>query len=416
MIVAVSPALLPIGLLFLLVGQLSGAGIRALILSAAWTVWIVTIGGDSYPFGLAYLPVMPLMCLVIQETIVAALDTYRPSMEAASWVILFITAFAAATASKFPGDVGPLSLQRPHTQWLRAKAAAPMGQDTILGRTQLHSEIHNSSYLRLVSEALAENAPPDLRVLTPWVGHLSYRTDFRVEDWFGRLQSRPGERKRLLSGNTLHARLDHALESRPDLVLPGLAFGIHMDEASMLWGIGPRLLSMASKSDGVRARVRELLSTEYRLHSLPIWHPGVTYAQPYFVYCRKGLGQAPILEWELGADQIHLVAVNPEASEGVSGGLGLPQMIDLVVWAEDVRGQRYRVQPNGALADDTEETNSMANVILRADPGVRTRLFTLPRDSSGPRLKRLRAQLYHAGVSHTHPLAPLQAGKELELP
>ncbi len=411
-IVAVSPALIPIGVLFLLAGRLSGAGIRALFLSLIWVAWVVWVGGDSMPFGLAYLPVMPLMCLVIQETIVAALDTYRPSMEAASWVILFLTAFSAATASKFPGDVGPLSLQRPHTRWLSAKSVAPLGQDTILGRTQLHSEIHNSSYLKLVAEFLRDHAPPELRVLTPWVGHIAYHTDLRVDDWFGRLRSEGEEPQRLPYGATLEARLDHALERQPDIVLPGLAFGVSMDESTMLWGMGPRLLSMASKSDGVRAKVRTILQEQYRLHSLPIWHPGVRYAQPYFVYFRKELGAEPQLRWQQTTRELRLEV----AGSGPEAPAGFPQMVELVVWARDGQGGVYRVEPSGRLVPDQEDQVSLPAFLLE-EPHRRTyRLLNLAvEDLRRHRIQSLEAQLFHAGVSRAHPLAPVAPGLTWDL-
>ncbi len=403
-IVAISPALVPIGILFLLAGRLSGAGIRALLLSLVWVAWVVWIGGDSMPFGLAYLPVMPLMCLVIQETIVAALDTYRPSMEAASWVILFLTAFSAATASKFPGDVGPLSLQRPHTRWLRAKAVAPLGQDTILGRTQLHSEIHNSSYLKLVAEFLGDHAPTEWRVLTPWPGHIAYRTDLRVDDWLGRLRSEPQVPQRWPYGATLEARLDHALERQPDIVLPGLAFGVPMDETTMLWGMGPRLMSMASKSDGVRAKVRQILQDQYRLHSLPIWHPGVKYAQPYFVYCRKDRGASPELAWDSSETDLRLQISAAKPNEAAR----LPQMLDLIVWAEDQQGTRYRVEPSGQFVEDHGDQTSLPGFLLDRPQGHAYRLLQLSLPTLRERrIVALEAQLFHAGVSRAHPLAPV---------
>ena len=412
-IVAISPVLLPIGALFLLAGRLSGAGIRALLLSCAWTAWVVWVGGDSLPFGLAYLPVMPLMCLVIQETIVAALDTYRPSMEAASWVLLFLTAFSAATASKFPGDVGPLSLQRPHSRWLSAKATPAMGHDTILGRTQLHSEIHNSSYLMLVAQFLSQHVEHDQRVLSPWTGYLAARTNLQVDDWFGRLRSQPGQPKRLVHGAVLDSRLDAALERKPDLVLPGLAFGVSMDESTMLWGMGPRLLSMAPKSDGVRANVRRILGEHYDLRSLPIWHPGVTFAQPYFVYCRKGTVHRPELTWTQTDSALQLeVAPAPGAPQARP----LPQMVDAVLTAEDAMGTRYTIEPNGRLVASGEVDTSFHHLILQGAGQSPRRLISLDLEAlRAARIQTVSARLFHSGVRRTHPLAPLQASQTWEL-
>ena len=413
-IVAISPILLAVGFIFLLVGQLSGAGIRALLLSCAWIAWMVWVGGDSLPFGLAYLPVMPLMCLVIQETIVAALDTYRPSMEAASWVTLFVTAFAAASASKFPGDVGPLSLQRPHTRWLKSKSVAPLGEDTILGRTQLHSEIRHSYYMRLVAEFLDEHAAPGTSLLSPWVGHLSFRTDLRVFDWFGRMRSREGQRMRTIASNTLGARLDHALAQEPDIVFPGLAFGIEMEESSMWWGVNPRLLSMASRSSGVRKFVRDTLRDDYSLLSLPIRHPSMVEDQPYFIYCKRSNAPQSNLVWDATREDpwlwIEFDAPNAEAN---SKAVGLPQMVDLLVTAEDSQGLTYWLSPSGAWnkLDDTGENSperSLRHMVLEPVCGERVCLFrvALTQNTKAPmRLTKLHAQLFNSGVRTTHPLA-----------
>ncbi|HPF14616.1 MAG TPA: hypothetical protein PLJ12_10145, partial [Planctomycetota bacterium] len=356
-IVAVSPLLALLGVVFLLAGRLSGTGIRALALSLAWVVWMVMVGGETYPFGLAFLPVLPLICLVIQETIVAALDTYRPSMEAASWVTLFLTAFAAASASRFPGDVGPLKLLAPQTRWLQSTARVPLGEDSTLGRTQLHSEIRNSLQMRVVSEFFGAFVPPGLRILTPWPGHLSYQTGLDVEDWFTRMRSVPGQEKRFSAGTTVDARLDLALASHPDVVLPGIVLGAPMLRSTLPNGINPRLLGMAPQGSGVAQRVLATMESEYRLASLPITHPAVGYALPYFVYLKRSESDLPKLDWQAEGSSWNL---NVEMGSGPMSAM--PRMVDLVVTGTDQAGLEYQLTPFGEWVPKSEGASTLLNV------------------------------------------------------
>ncbi len=411
-IVAVSPILLILSMLGLLIGKLSGAGIRALLLSIVWALWVMSVGGDALPFGLAYLPVFPLMCLAIQETIVAALDTYRPSMEAASWVTLFVTAFAAASASKFPGDVGPLSLQNSHSRWLATHAVPPLGHNPILGRTQLHSEIRNSLQMELLAEILDAHSPAGTRVLTPWPGHLSYQTELAVEDWFGRLQSTENAELRPTNGTGLMGPMEAALSSLPEVVLPGIVLGVPVLVESVPDGMSPRLLNMAPKEGGAQERVVEQLRSDYRLVALPMRHPGAGRATPYFVYQRKDLCKPPQLEWSKKDGHLHLDVVL------TLGGFQLPEMIDLIVQGDDKTGATYVITPAGEARRKGGGQATLVGSILFPANSDRIRLLSLNLGDSnlGESLTGLSAQLYHPGVQRTHPLATIGARTQISLP
>ena len=410
-IVAVSPALLVLSLGFLLVGKLSGAGTRALTLSAVWVLWTVCVGGDALPFGLAYLPVFPLMCLAIQEAIVSALDTYRPSMEAASWVTLFVTAFAAASASKFPGNIGPLSLEQPHSRWLKIHSTPPLGHNPVLGRTQLHSEIRNSLQMKLVAESLEKHTQPGTRVLTPWPGHLAYRTGLIVEDWFGRLQSIGDQDIRPTQSTGLNGPMEAALGRLPDIVLPGIVLGMPVLPETVPDGLSPRLLAMAS-TEAEGHRVIERLRSQYQLLALPIRHPGLEHTVPYFVYQRKLSSSPPQLRWQRVGEELHL-EVDLEARDAYR----LPQMFDLIVYGENGDGDRVVINPGGQPMDPGKGSSTLVGNILPGAgvPVVRLLTLDLAHATWAKGIRGLSAQLYHPGMQRKHPMASIGAGTQIEL-
>ncbi|MEZ6003671.1 MAG: hypothetical protein R3F17_08315 [Planctomycetota bacterium] len=404
-VVAITPMLLAISAGFLLFGWLSGVGIRALILCLFYGAWLVRTGGDVLPFGLAYLPILPLMCLVIQETIVAALDTYRPSMEAASWIVLFMTAFASASASKFPGDVGPLSLERSHLLWLTPKQVLPLGQDPILARTQLHSEIRKSFLMDLLATRLEPFDRSGERILSPWNGHLTWRSNMQVLDWFGRLTP-AGEHHALPLASIRGTHLARALEQRPEWVMPAIGLGNPYRLDHLQAGINPHFFQLSADPEADQAAIGAILEKEYVLHALPLQHPALSSTQPYLLYCRKDLAQAPVLRLEREDGSLVLEAVGDAAKPRP-----LPCMVDLQVVGIDAQGEKHPMAPDGTfLAPGTALRTGTSLVLEDVREEVCLGSWSLPKG-----FVAVEARLLHSSVDPALEQATFGAPVRMEL-
>ncbi|MDF1838921.1 MAG: hypothetical protein P1V35_13705 [Planctomycetota bacterium] len=401
--VAISPIWMLLGLGFVLSGKLSGPGIRAFLLSCLYMFCMVRAGGEDLPFGLAFLPALPLICLVIQEMIVAALDTYRPGLEAICWVLLLFTSLAAATASKFPGDVGPLSLGTPHTEWLQARSPVSLGQNSILGRTQLQTEIRRTSEMRRVAHFLAEHLDPDATVLSPWVGSLSYHTPNRIYDWFSRLQTIGDTPQRFNLGYPAGAPLANALANQPDLVLPAIGMGAELSPGAFPKGLNPVLLELGGDSPEAKEALAQAIHDKYSLVALPIAHPTSGRATPFLVYQSLESSARPQLEIHGTSDSIRVEAILPDNARAP-----LPQMVYVVVHATDEGGKKWIAQPSGQLVRASAKQASSAPVVLNSTSAKRVRLWAgdLTSSPTGSRILRIEARLYHPRINRKAPLAP----------
>ncbi|MFT4647083.1 MAG: hypothetical protein ACI9X4_000290 [Glaciecola sp.] len=401
--IAVSPIWMVLGFVFLFTGHLSGPGLRAFALSSVYMACMVLVGGEDLPFGLAFLPILPLICLVAQEIIVAALDTYRPGLEAACWVLLLSTALAGATASKFPGDVGPLSLSEPHTAWLQSRTPVSLGQNSILGRTQLQTEIRRTSEMRRLAQFLNQHLDPEATVLSPWVGSLTFFTTNRIYDWFSRLQTIGETPQRANLGYPAGAPLTNALANKPDLVLPAIGMGAKLDPKAFPDGLNPDLLSLGGDSAEAKATIADVLRKEYSLITLPITHPTTGRATPFFVYQLLKASRRPELQIHARSGFIHI-----EAAVHHDSRIRLPHMVYLIVQATDERGQVWTPDPSGRLVQASEEQTSSAPIVLEATSAKNVRLWAgdLSVSPTGSKIQEITAQLFHPRIHRKNPLAP----------
>jgi hypothetical protein len=169
-----APFLLVFPLTALLLRRLSGTGKRALGIAAGWCLLVVLAGGAEPEFALGFVPAWPVLCIALQQGILAALDTYRRMLEVISWVALVGAAMVAALASKFPGNLGPLPAEAPHRAWMQASTRPPYGRGPALGRVGLRDELLQTCQLRDLGAWMQANLKPERSVLTPWPGAVGY--------------------------------------------------------------------------------------------------------------------------------------------------------------------------------------------------------------------------------------------------
>ncbi len=400
--VAISPVWMVACIGFILTTKISGTGRRAFLLASVHMLYMVRSGGEDLPFALAFLPALPLICLVVQEMIVAALDTYRPSLEATSWVMLFLTATAAASASKFPGEVGPLSLRDPHEAWLKSRSSPSLGQSAILGRTQLQAQIRRTSEMRRVAKFLAQHLDPNATVLSPWVGGLTYFTPNPILDWFSRLQTRDSVPQRANLGYVAGASLSHAMAPKPDIVFPAIGFGSRLNARAIPQGLNPNLLKLGGDSAESKEAISKELRENYGLIALPITHPTTGRATPFFVYQNISRSGRPELNIQGSAEHLIIEAALPKESD-----VRLPQMVYLLVHATDDAGQVWIAQPSGKLTKANKKQFSQAPIVLNTNVSSSMRLWSgdLSVSPTSHGIQEVRAQLFLPRIDRKHPLA-----------
>ncbi len=402
--IAIGPAWMAVGLIFVLTRKFSGPGVRAFILATVHMLYMVRSGGEDLPFSIAFLPALPLICLVIQEMTVAALDTYRPSLEAASWALLLLTALGAASASKFPGEMGPLSLREPHVAWLQARTPASLGQSTTLGRTQLQAEIRRTSEMRRVAKFFEEHLDPKATVLSPWNGSLTYYTPNRILDWFSRLQSSSNTPQRANLGYAAGACLERAFMAKPDIVLPAIGLGATLGPNAFPKGLNPELLRLGGDSQEAKDKLIRELRDGYGMIALPITHPTTGRATPFFVYQNLERSGRPKLSIHGSAKALHV-----QADPAQGGRALLPQMVCLLIHATDSAGQTWIAQPSGLLVKTNKKQFSQAPIVLSAQTASGIRLWSgdLSNSPTGQPIQKVQAQLFLPRVDRRHPLAPI---------
>ncbi|MCP5020731.1 MAG: hypothetical protein GY930_03045 [bacterium] len=402
--IAISPAWMVIGLVFVLTKRFSAPGVRAFILATIHMLYIVRSGGEDLPFSIAFLPSLPLICIVIQEMTVAALDTYRPSLEGSSWALLLLTALGAASASKFPGEIGPLSLREPHAAWLQAHSPASLGQSTILGRTQLQAEIRRTSEMRRVAKFLEQHLDPETTVLSPWNGSLTYYLPNRILDWFSRLQSSSETPQRANLGYTAGAYLERAFAAKPDIVLPAIGLGATLGPSAFLEGLNPELLRFGGDSQEAKEKLTKELRDGYGMIALPITHPTTGRATPFFVYQNLERSGRPGLSIHGSAEALHVQANPPQGRRAL-----LPQMVCLLIQATDSAGQTWIAQPSGRLVKTNKKQFSQAPTVLSTKTANGIRLWSgdLSNSPTGQPIQKVQAQLFLPRVDRRHPLAPV---------
>ncbi|MCA9001127.1 MAG: hypothetical protein KDB61_04325 [Planctomycetes bacterium] len=401
--VAVTPIWMVLGVFFILARRLSPVGRRAFLVACVYAALMVRDGGEDLPFALAFLPILPLICLVAQEMVVSALDTYRPSLEAACWVMLLITAFAAASASKFPGDVGPLSLEEPHTAWLKARSEPSLGQNTVLGRTQLQTEIRRTSEMRRLAQFLAQHLDAKATVLTPWVGSLAYYTPNPILDWFSRLQTVGDTEQRAYLGFAEGAPITRAFAQSPDIVLPGIGTNAVLGPNAFAEGLNPVLMTLGGDGEAEKQAMLDRLHREYRLVALPIAHPTSGLATPFVLFQKLSTGGSPTLRGTWQGTRLNVQAVLSQ-----NATIHLPQMVYLVIFATDSTGMVWTPEPSGMLQPASDAQASSAPVLISGADGTTIQIWSgdLTASPNGHPIERVEAQLFQPQIHRKNPLAP----------
>ena len=405
---AVTPLLMGIPLAVLCAGRLSAVGVRALALALAWIAVVVLRGGGALPFGAVWAPALPFVFLAVQQGLIVALDTGRRRFEVATWCLIGVAVSAAALASKFPGNLGPLPLDEWHRNWMTATGPVPYDQRPVLGRLAVDDEIRRDTELTSLARFLRRHSHDGTSILTPWPGRLGYASSLQVHDLFDRYA---GETRDDWLGRP-RPKIDVAglLERKPDLFLPSFLSRRTLSStqfqrrlASQLWSLGD--------DDPARGHLLSEHLDEYELVTLPLGLTGsgtATRRQPCYVLRRRDLGVTPRLLLRREAQQIVVQLAADERDRRSSP----PQLARLQLELVDARGRSQFLDPRGVPHRDR---NIFARTGLLVSAGVEraVTLFTVPLENGvlGNGVlgngAEVRARLFNPGPPTSHPLAAI---------
>ena len=365
--------LLPVPLWYLLRGNISGTGARALALTATWFLLVVLSGGGSLPFFHDMVPVLAILFVAVQEGMTVAIDGRRIGPHV-SWILFVFALFMSAMASKYPGDLGPLPTEQLHRAWMHPRAKPPLGYEGILGRLGQAEEIQSTERLRAVGVILRDQLDPEHSILTPWPGAIGYLSRHRVIDALGRTSPAPGvDRTRSWHGRP---RVDvvEALRARPDYVLPVIRVGQTVPSREAIAQAWTHELDLWPDDAGRLAEVARELEA-YELIVMPAEGESIRQAifprNRFFLLRRRALELGPSLHLSQ-RDGAYTVEVSHDSHY---------QLVDLRLHAVDREGKTWAVTPSGELVEDLSRV-ARTSILLYPTGERRIQLMkgALPRD------------------------------------
>ncbi len=425
-VVTASPVLLIFPLVALLLGELSGVGRRALILALVAAATTVALGGGApESFGIAFTPALAMSFIAIQQGMARALDTYRRSMERGVWLSIAVVIFVALFASRFPGDLGQIKVERVQERVYRAHAEPTYGGSELMGRSALFNEVRLVEQLREIGSFMRARLPEGSSIMTPWPGALAYLSRHQVLDLFGRTTPVPGQPRTPWSPNPPKVDIEAALGQEPDYIVPSSLSIEEIPDGQIVDMLSPRLLESKTRDyEDVRSSVQARLAN-YEIVITPGSIPGrwrglqwgdtTTPLDPLVLLRKRGIQEAPklstfdagdFLEVRLGfdapdADADAVVQEAAETAEGARSVRALLQVFDADVSLRLQDGSLLLLDPAGnrmAAAPGTART--MTGFIVDPQWKAAVTIARIPKAMfaeaiDGSAARALEARVYH---------------------
>jgi hypothetical protein len=337
---SVWPLLTALPLALACLGRLPARAGRALLLGLVGTLLVVLQGGDAEPHGRAFVPVVPLFLIAIQDAVVRALDSRRRFVEGGVWALLLAVAGLSALASKLPGNLGPLPTEALYQRWMAPSAPMAEAYGHLRGRAGALEEIRTIGEQRALGLYLRNRVAAGSTIMTPYPGAVAYLSRKRVFDLLGRATHPPDQPPRAWSGPR-RADLVAALELEPDYVVPCAGAPQQVPDMGALVDLWLETYDDAPRAPARRALLLERLAA-YELITVPV---------PIGETLESFGGRSVLL---LRARRLEL---GPELELAIDGTdvvvrmqhRGQPQLGDLELWAMDAGGVQRWLSPLGAL-------------------------------------------------------------------
>ena len=390
---SVTPFLIAFPLWYFMRRTLPATGGRALLFSGVWSMAIAASGGGSMPFAGEMIPVLPILCVSVQEAMTLALDSQRRGLPQLSWALFLFGMIGSGLASKFPGDLGPIPTERLHRNWLKPRASMPFGYDNGLSRLALFEELQVTERLRAIGLFLRDHVDPDSTLLTPWPGSVGYLSSLRVIDLMGRVSVAPPRDRVVAWSGRPRADVLAALELAPDYIMPSLKAFHRSPPVSDLaadWIEGLDL-----PSDNPEQRHQQLVSAfaHYEMLAVPIQYeaePPSADAAVLHLLRRRNLKLAPQLTVDV-KEGIFTV----EARHRSHG-----QIVDLRVQVVDNKGSTWSMRPTGEFV---QKPNVLARTrLFLPDTGNRSIRLVMAALPTECRAVRMRIALRNPGARGDH--------------
>jgi hypothetical protein len=319
--------------------KLSGTGRRAFLLTIAWSILIALSGGDGLPFWNALAAVVPISLLSIQEALTGLMD-WKPRIASLVASLLLFAIGASFLASKLPGNLGRIPLERYHRAWMQPCPEFAQTYERSLGRIGLLDEIREVERLRPLGVFLRDSVREPSSIATFWPGAIGYLSRKRVHDILGRAFPSPGERWSRSWRGEHKVDLVAAFDRRADYIVPITgSLGGNASASSFL-----RDWLRRYDTEGLsEERLLELLAAiqGYELISVPVPDrshlPDTPSTTPFLLLRCKELGLTPTLEVEWDGDEFHVLAHH----------IGHRQVVDLEVSFFDEQGRELMMRPSG---------------------------------------------------------------------
>lgn len=407
--------LLAYPLYYLVRGKLTGVGRRAMLLALGYAALVAAQGGGRGPMFQPLVPMIPILLIAIQESMTLALDSPRRLWPQVTWAMFLIGLSTAAIASKYPGDLGPLPVERIHRAWMQPSAPAGLSYAGPLGRLGLVEEIDVTERLRGLGVFMRRQLDAQNSVLTPWPGAIGYLSRLRVIDARGRTSIAPQPRGEAGVAPSAAMPLPwigsprtdvvELLAQRPDYVVPAINWRgtpPRWPEVSQGW---QEYIDVDPFGEARKLEVREAFRA-YELITVPVpiraGDPRRGTTRPFHLLRRRAMNLQPRLEVERRGDRF-AISVRHRAHE---------QLVDLRVQWVDRNGNVFTSDPTGRTVAGSA-TLMRTSILLFASGDRRIELAqgTIPASIGAT---ELRAQLRNPLAHGDHPYA--QVSEEVVLP
>lgn len=409
---SVLPILLFVPLVSLMAGRLSRAGARALLIALLWTTLVILSGGGPAPFGLAMVPALPLAAIAVEEGLLHVLDTHKQIIERCAWVLLIASTGLSLMFSRFPGDLGPLPLEKIQRSWTSLDRQPSYGYAQEIGRSALEDEIRIAERMRALALFLRDEVGGGYSILTPWPGALGYLSRMEVRDWFARTDQTGGLERTPPWASAPAPRIDllGPVRQQPDFILPGV---ISARAAYLGNSVDRSLLQLDAQPSA--ARVSELLDLleGYELVALPVQKAVRGTPQPFYLLRKRSLDWGPSIEMARENETVR-VAIRMGSSRAEPRP-GHRQLGTLEVEAIDDRGRSYWIDPTGQLRSEPVLARSELVLLPQGERPTELLCWRILDTPDGARIQSLQARILNPGVRRRHAISQVGATRSLEL-
>ncbi|MFT5733661.1 MAG: hypothetical protein ACJA2W_000253 [Planctomycetota bacterium] len=408
-VITAAPVLLVFPLIALAMGELSSVGLRALTLGLILAATTALMGGgDPDSFGIAFTPALAMLFIAIQQGMARALDTYRRSMERLVWVSIGSVLFVALFASRFPGDLGQIKVQRVQERVYDAHARRSPGGSLLLGRSALHSQIRLTEQLREVGSFLRTRLPEGSTIMTPWPGAIAYLSRHQVLDFFGRTTPLNGRRRTGWSPSPPIIDIEAALELKPDYILPSSKSINGIPKGELVDMIGSELLNGEDQlgealHSAVQARLAryEMVVTPGSFHRRQLDPNQIGRRElvgPFVLFRKRGIQNPPqlrlheageFLEVRLGFDQ-------PVADPSGAQRRALIQVFDADISLRMQDGSTLLLSPTGErMVASVGSIRSVTGMLVDPLWTEAVTIARVPKSALAEGARSLEARVYH---------------------